>query len=281
MRLHVSHKKKYVLQTFPKSGCSSLQTMFEYLERDDYSPRQLHLWPQDCDECQLQLQHQLDISAVTHNLSNAGDVVKFDFNAFDDYFIFSVVRNTYDRVVSMYFNIFLLIESKQSMLDGVFLGKHHLVKRPKPVHHSGVGQYNPAGRSFNWFLKWLGDHNLNVTGDAHWNIQYLFEPSFFRVDKYINLDKINEVLPELYETRFSISKDKVKKILKNKENVLPKNNYDIDIKLDNYNFEEDSLNLDIIKNGIPQKELMLTDESIEIIYKLYKEEIDYHKFKVN
>ena len=88
-------------------------------------------------------------------------------------------------------------------------------------------------------------------------------------------------MPELYETKFSISKDKVKKILKNKENVLPKNNYDIDIKLDNYNFEEDSLNLDIIKNGIPQKELMLTDESIEIIYKLYKEEIDYHKFKVN
>ena len=125
------------------------------------------------------------------------------------------------------------------------------------------------------------DNNGNVSGDWHYRKQDIYDPSQFKIDKYINLDKINEVLPELYETKFSISKDKVKKILKNKENVLPKNNYDIDIKLDNYNFEEDSLNLDIIKNGIPQKELMLTDESIEIIYKLYKEEIDYHKFKVN
>ena len=66
-----------------------------------------------------------------------------------------------------------------------------------------------------------------------------------------------------------------------KEHFFPTTVYGCDIKLDNYNFEEDSLNLDIIKNGIPQKELMLTDESIEIIYKLYKEEIDYHKFKVN
>ena len=88
-------------------------------------------------------------------------------------------------------------------------------------------------------------------------------------------------MPELYETKFSISKNKVKKILKKKVNVLLKNNYDIDIKLDEYDFKNDALNLDICKNGIPQRELMLTDKSINMIKKLYKEEIDYHKFEVN
>jgi hypothetical protein len=267
MRLHISHKKKYVLQTFPKSGCSSLQTMFEYLERDQYIPRQLHLWPQHCDERQLRLQHFLNLPSMyfhyeTIDLKDAVSVLNYDYSSLKDYFVISVVRNTYDRVISMYFNRFLGVEP--STLFGT-------------TCKSIIGK----GESFNEFLKWLGEHEYNINGDHHFNVQYLFEPSVFKVDKYISLDKIDEVLPELYETKFFMNKDRVKGILQIKENVLLKNNYDIDIKLDDYNFKEDSLNLDIIKNGVPHKELMLTDESIYMIKELYKEEIDYHQFEVN
>tara|TARA_B100000424_G_scaffold201526_1_gene158644 strand:- start:1720 stop:2451 length:732 start_codon:yes stop_codon:yes gene_type:complete len=243
MRLHISHSKKYVLQTFPKSGCTSLKNLVDKV-------------------------HEGELETI--NLRNASQVLNYDYSSLKDYFVISVVRNTYDRVISMYFNIFLGVDPLTLSF------KPHLYRR-----YHNLGDEEAANKSFNEFLKWLGEKQFNINGDHHWNKQYLFEPTFFKVDKYINLYKINKVLPKLYEEKFSISKDKVKKILENKENVLPKKKYDIDIKLDNYNFREDSLNLDITKNGIPHKELMLTDKSINMIKKLYKEEIDYYQFKVN
>mgnify|MGYP003625076586 FL=1 len=242
MRLHINHRKKYVMITFPKSGCTSLEKTFNYLEISDLSNY-------------FDILNEKGSYIETINLINSNTINEFNFNDFDNYYIFSIFRNTYDRVVSMYFNRFLGIDSSTS----------HLKKR----------------ESFNDFLNWLIVTKSNVKGDHHYNMQWIFEPVYLKVNQYINLNKINEVLPDLYETKFSTSKDKVKKILKNKQNVLSKNKYDIDIKLNNYDFVEDVLNLNICKNGIPQNKLMLTSKCVHKIKQLYGNEINYFKFEVN
>jgi len=254
MRLHVNHKKKYVMITFPKSGCTSLEKTFNYLEIGDLSNysdilNQKGSWEEKRAKIFV-------ISYIeTINLKNKNAIDEFNFNDFDNYYIFSIFRNTYDRVVSMYFNKFLGIDSSTSHLKRRF--------------------------SFNYFLDWIIRHKCNVRGDHHFNKQWIFEPAYLKVNQYINLNKINEILPDLYETKFSISKDKVKKILKDKHNALLKNKYDIDTKLDKYDFVEDVLNLNILKNGIPQNKLMLTSECVYKIKQLYGDEIDYFKFEVN
>ena len=197
----------------------------------------------------------------THQLRSDLEIQRFDWQSLKSrkFYTMSVVRNTYDRVLSMYFNRVLGIEN----------GKPNYIK---------------SNMSFNLFLQHLFDNtNSFINQDHHFQPQYLFDDSLFKVDKYIYLNEINEVLPKLYETKFSISQNKIKRILKEcKENALPKNIYNTNgTKLDEYDFKRDALNLKISENGIPQKQLMLTDENINMIYSRYKGEIDFHKFEAN
>tara|TARA_Y100000310_G_scaffold330543_1_gene402400 strand:+ start:127 stop:999 length:873 start_codon:yes stop_codon:yes gene_type:complete len=290
MILLVSHRYRYMLQTFQKSGCMSLDKLFKTLHSDEFSGMLYTTHPASFGSKNMPIEDtfvktakgiRMDKGPYLQDLGRYYMQSYYMHKPYKDFFRFAVVRNTYDRVISMYFNRFLGVgepsttiplKSKPLMLD--------YTQRELPFPMRATWELNFA-ETFNNFLKYLIYNNCNDSGDWHYRKQDIYDPSQFKIDKYINLDKINEVLPELYETKFSISKDKVKKILKKKINALPKNNYDIDIKLDEYDFKNDALNLDICKNGIPQKELMLTDKSINMIKKLYKEEIDYHKFKVN
>ena len=279
MILLVSHRYRYMLQTFQKSGCMSLDKLFKTLHSDEFSGMLYTTHPASFGSKNMPIEDtfvktakgiRMDKGPYLQDLGRYYMQSYYMQKPYKDFFRFAVVRNTYDRVISMYFNRFLGVGEPSTSIP--FESRQLMLNYSWELNHA---------RSFNSFLQYLIDNNGNVSGDWHYRKQDIYDPSQFKIDKYINLDKINEVLPELYETKFSISKDKVKKILKKKINALPKNNYDIDIKLDEYDFKNDALNLDICKNGIPQKELMLTDKSINMIKKLYKEEIDYHKFKVN
>ena len=53
MRLHISHSKKYVLQTFPKSGCTSLKNLVDKV-------------------------HEGELETI--NLRNASQVLNFDYS---------------------------------------------------------------------------------------------------------------------------------------------------------------------------------------------------------
>ena len=287
MMILVSHRYQYMLQTFQKSGCMTLDKLFKTLHSDEFSGMVYTTHPVSFGAKNVPIEDtfvkttkditwRMDKGPYLQGIGRYYMQSYYMQEPYKDFFRFAVVRNTYDRVISMYFNRYLGVNEPPTIIS--IRGKRVMLKGLRPRTSSWELNHN---KSFNFFLKYLIDNNYHISGDWHYRKQDIYEPSQFKIDKYINLDKINEVLPELYETKFFIDKDIIKEALKRKENVLPKNNYDIDIKLDDYDFRGDVLNLEICKNGIPQKELMLTDKSINMIKKLYKEEIDYHKFKVN
>ena len=248
LRLHISYEDKYILQTFPKSGCTSLELLFDELTSEQKLPNGV------LKTCEIKTVNDfINFSPIFNKLVKS-----------DDYFIISVVRNTYERVLSMYFNIVLGVNDENSVIKNNY--------------------------TFDRFLNWLQDNNFSldwlgheiISKSHHFNPQYLFKSHNYKVNRYIYLNELDEKLPKLFQNKFSIDEKKVRNILKNnRENSFIKKYYDVGCKLNDYDFHKDYLNLKICKNGIPSKKSMFTDKNIDMINKLYKTEINYHKFEVN
>jgi hypothetical protein len=214
------------------------------------------------------------------------------------YFIFGVVRNTYERVVSMYFNRWLNIDPNGPMVFDY-----------KPAPWDKYGQAEAF--TFNEFVTLLcgsnkialnkeqsiplwacnfydknGIRNPKPSDDKHmrsqWDTellkQYWKRESNNNVETYIHLDKLGDELPKLYEEKIGISASKIKKILSDRKMSLKKGSLESEGKLDNYDFLMDTKGYDILKNGVPSAKNMITEFNIRMIYLWYKEEIVYHNF---
>jgi len=236
----INHKYKYVIQTFEKSGCSTLRNLFLKVHFDEFS------------ESDKGIITSLDDTAFHHNeyehIDRSDDALNLK-----NYYKFSVVRNSYERVVSMYFNRHIGIGVDNCPALG--------------------GPFSGQGDSFNYFLL----NKISSAPDVHFDNQ---DPSE-NINTYLYLNEINETLPNLYRDVIKIESNKltlIKKIVQEKQESPRKKKYKINHKLDDYNFKEDKLNLNIMENGVPQKSLMITEENAQIIKKKYKEEIDYHGF---
>ena len=90
----ISHKYKYILKVFPKSGSSTLKNLFLHLHWEELGFKK-------APNLSNQYFHR-----VEHNLKD-GKVNDDIFKKYKSYHKIYVVRNTYERVVSMYFNRYL------------------------------------------------------------------------------------------------------------------------------------------------------------------------------
>ena len=99
----ISHKYKYILQIFRKSGCSTLKNLFLNLHWEELG----HKHP-PAEEA-----FHTGLSNRSHHYRcwTTDDI----YEKYKDYHKIYVVRNSYERAVSMYFNIYLDIPDFNSL----------------------------------------------------------------------------------------------------------------------------------------------------------------------
>jgi hypothetical protein len=246
----INHKYKYIMQTFEKSGCSTLRNLFLEVHFDEFSQPVQN---------EIKKQGNLAFHNVQYNHISKSENV-FTDQAYKNYYKFSIVRNSYERVISMYFNRVLDVPDFNCLMKS---------RGPK---EDIINRGPLLGITFDQFL--LSTIN---NGDHHFGLQHINE----NINTYLYLNEINKTLPSLYENVIKIENSKlflIKKLTQDRKEHPKRKIYKINHKLNNYNFKEDKLNLNIMKDGVPQKNLMITEENTQIIKEKYKKEIDYHNF---
>lgn len=234
----------YIL--FPKSGCSTIRYLFQQLHYDELNHKDKQYIQ---DKKQFSFHGLEELSYITTNMEN--------IKKYNHYYKISVVRNSYQRVCSMYFNRYLRLPD---FAYSIYYNKEtHKLKSDK---------------SFREFVYNMKD------GQGHFDPQV--EPC--EISKFIYLDKLYELYDVLKDI-IKLPSEKLKIVdsilFKQciKKECIQKNTELKNIKLCDYNFVKDTLDLDIINNGAPDYQL-LYDESIkQQIYDKFKYEIDKHEFK--
>jgi hypothetical protein len=255
--LLVNHKYKYVLQTFAKSGSSTLRALFLKVHCDEFS---------ESDKSMIAKRGEYAYHYVFYNyIKRHNNILNIRLK---NYHKFSIVRNTYDRVISMYLNQVLGVHDFNGLdpsrpLRGGYESKEKYLK-------NGVW----SAITFDQFVRGLKNSKLL---NMHYAPQFISE----NIDTYLYLNELSETLPRLYEDIIKVEDSKlslIKELIQDRKERPKRKVYELDHKLNDYNFKKDELNLDIMKNGVPQKSLMFTEENAQIIKKEYKEEIDHHGF---
>jgi len=248
----INHKYKYIIQTFEKSGCSTLKNLFLTVHLDEFS----HFNKKEIKKLGNLAFHNNQYEHISSSENIFTDQI------YKNYYKFSIVRNSYERVISMYFNRVLDVPDF-----------NYLMKSRWPPTKEEIINRGPLSEiTFDQFLI----STIN-NGNLHWDPQPITE----NINKYLYLNEINKTLPRLYKSVIKVENSKlvlIKKLIQDKKEYLKNKIYKINYKLNNYNFKEDKLNLNIMKNGVPQKSLMITEENAQIIKEKYKREIDYHHF---
>ena len=292
----VNDKYKYVLQTWEKSGCTTLRNLFLKLHYDELTDKEKKFVDKNeintdspngaCDSNQFNHIHRELFPTYIPDAKKGG------------YLIFGVVRNSYERVVSMYFNRWLNINPNNPV---------DLAKRSTPWDKYGCLEaftfnefvillcgvtkivmnkeeslpiwacefYEPNGRRL---MIPSDDKHMRSQWDPELLRNYWDKKSNNNVETYIHLDKLGDELPKLYEEKIGISASKIKKILSDRKMTLKKGNFENEGKLDNYDFLMDPRGYNILKNGIPLAKNMITEYNVKMISLWYEEEISYHSF---
>jgi hypothetical protein len=294
----VSDKYKYVLQTWEKSGCTTLRNLFLKLHYDELTDKEKKFVDKNeinntdrpngpCDSNQFNHIHREMFPTYIPDAKK------------DGYFLFGVVRNSYERVVSMYFNRWLNINPNNPT---------DIAKRSTPWDKYGCSD----AFTFNEFVTFLcgaikyldelkkeslpiwacefyevGGRKLIFPGDdkhmrSQWDPvllqNYWDGKSKNKLETYIHLDKLGDELPKLYEEKIGISASKIRKILSDRKMSLKRGNFENEGKLDNYDFLMDPMGYNILENGIPPAKNMITEYNVKLISLWYEEEISYHNF---
>jgi sialic acid synthase SpsE len=170
---------------------------------------------------------------------------------YEHYKKIGIVRDSYKRIVSAYFNRFLQINIES--------GTTNLAKINEE-------------RSFYWFVK----NEIKNSDDIHYLSQY----TNIKIDRYVKLKNLKE-LYDIYENFIGLSEEKlsiVKECLEIKKEYLKKNySFEKELNFSDYDFSKDENELDILKNGVPSDN-MLNEKNKAEIYEIYKDEIDFFKF---
>ena len=256
----VSHKYKYILRTFPKSGCSTLRNLFFNIHWKELGYKQKPL------------------NEDNHLGNKHRSPVYWDddiFKQYKHYHKIYIIRNSYERVVSMYFNICLLIPDLNSLLPEFDCMKSQM----EYYINRGVD-----AQTFNDFLDGL--LLKSNKGIPFMNKHYEPQKIVGRDDNssVIYLNEMNTTLPQVYRDVIKFPDEYVsivKMLLNDKKEVLKKRDLGDYGKLNNYNFQEDKYKLNIIKNGVPHKNQMITKKGAMKIKKIYSDEIDIHDFDYN
>ena len=239
MILLTSNEYKYRMVLFRKSGCSTMRNLFLKLHFDELPKNKQ----------KALIDYGEDSWHIIHMYINYGAEK-------NDYYTYEVVRNTYKRVVSMYFNRVI-----------------------------GIGGNSIKSNSDISFRKWLERRtNRKYPHDKHYEDQIVDDN--FEVNDTIELSDLESGLIEIYRNIIFLEMDVIdkekklqliKSIISDRKQTPPKN-ITLEGNFSTYNFEEDKDGVDIFKNGIPNYKLMYDDDCMEYINKLYEPEIKKYGF---
>ena len=250
----MSHNHKYIIKCFPKSGCSTIRNLYINLHWNEM--KQYDEKPIETD--------------FHNNYPRETDSVFWD-ERFKDYKKIIIIRNTYERVVSMFFNRFLDIPDFNCLL----YDQTDIYRRRGPRYDV----------SFDDFLVMLENGDIGGS-DEHFSPQNIEAGEPFSHD-IIYLNELNEKLPLWYEKELGWDSDKIQEVmdlLNDKKEIAMISGHRKCVgpnvgKMNTYNFKRDPENLQVMNNGIPKKNQMITEDNAKIIYKIYKGEIEEHNFK--
>ena len=238
MFLLINDTYKFIILTFPKSGCSTIRYIYQKVhscefpqcERDAVTETSFHAWT--------------GLSYMSRNIETLRNP------KYKEYYKVGVIRNTYERVCSMYFN-------------------RHLDIRYE-LKFKGIASHDT-------FIDFL--NRLKNLENQH------FQPQIGHpcIDEYIFLDNIYEGLFALYN-RVNLNPEQIAVFVDLKNSGIAKeqakNKIDFKKDLSSYDFKKDVGQLGVCPMVIPSYENMLNEETTSLIYARYKDEIDTFSFKV-
>ena len=139
----INHNYKFIIVLNPKSGCSTIRDMYIKLHLTEFPPTEQKI-VESMGEAAFHASN-----AFSYMLDDTDSLYKYK-----NYFIFSFIRNTYNRICSAFFNRYLNIqyelefkgiENQDTFMD--FLNKLPTLKEGWDLHykeqiiHSEINEY--------------------------------------------------------------------------------------------------------------------------------------------
>lgn len=243
MGTYISDKYNYGLVINAKAGCSTMRNMFLHLHYDEFTEE---------GKARIDLSNKTAFRKIPNNMV----IRTSDLCDYLDHRKIVVVRNSYKRVCSAYFNIFLGLKDLSVSLhkkENVLL----------------------SNKSFNEYLDMLQE--LKYTNDNHYKDQAMIvHPNTY----VVKLDSLSDII-DIYRDIIGFDNEKinqVQQLIMERFEVYKKNTNQFDY-LGDYDFLNDPDNINIMENGIPDYKYLFTEQAYEKIYDLYKDEIDFYGFE--
>lgn len=249
----ISYKHKYILITFPKSGCTLIRRSFLELNRDDDALK----------DCISSLAKKNGLVNIAEDMLEQFIQLGFSLTPEDlktkytGYKIICVYRETYGRVVSMFFNKFAGVYDDETVKHLPLLWKHYY-------------RISNDVATFRKFVNWLKDKK---NSDIHYQEQIL--PDWIKPHKIIEIADINNLFVGI-DGKVDVEANKILKKI-GRVNSLKKNK-DMKGMYADYDFKDDPLNLDVQNNGVPEYHMMYDQPLIDKVKAIYKKEIEYYAY---
>lgn len=229
----ISKKYKYIIHTFPKSGCTTLRLLHLYLNFNNDN----NLSNSDFED----KHHLLLNSKLPDNYNN--------------YFNILVYRNSLERICSIFYQKVTGISSNNITFQG------KIINQPYGLNNN-----------LNTFNKWLDvlfKNNSYLNSDIHFKPQQ--KNTLIKYDQILELNSINMIFKD-HDNNLNKLSIKILKNINNK-NSLNKYDADIlkVIDLPNYDFYKDEKKL-LKKYYIPSYKYLLTTDIIKKIKQNYKDD---------
>lgn len=229
----ISEKYKYIIHTFPKSGCTM--------------SRLLHLYLNDDNDNNLS---KSDFEDKHHHL--IGNKLPDNY---EDYFNILVYRNSLERICSIFYQKVTGVSSNNVTFKGKILNQPFIL--------------NNNLNTFNKWLDRLFENNSFLKQDVHFLPQQ--KNNLIKYDQILDLDSINMIFKNYNDDLNKLSLNILKNI--SFKNKLNKYDADILKLLDlpNYDFYNDERKL-LKKYYVPDYKYLLTPEVIKKIKQNYKDD---------
>lgn len=216
----INDEKKYIIFTYPKSGCSVTRLLHLYLSAKDSTKVR---------------------EADHHNIKyflNKKTLDMLNSPKYSDYYRVLVYRNPYERILSSFLQKICGIASSLSVKDNL--------KQPRRLT-----------RNINSFERFIDNFETVQQADSlHQSPQ---KKPAMKIDKYVQLEDIESIFDDYHEEIKNKVKDIFAKTNINFANKLDKTHINPNVDMSTYDFLTDSQNF-IKKSQIPEYKYFLTEE---------------------
>tara|TARA_A100001015_G_scaffold312523_1_gene417841 strand:+ start:992 stop:1705 length:714 start_codon:yes stop_codon:yes gene_type:complete len=236
---------------FCKSGCSTLRYLFTHLHFEEFNDIRFIY---NAKKYGLNHVNTWTPYEYSHNINNHCNKEFIIPDKFKHYKCICVVRNSYSRILSAYFNQWLELNIEQG---------------PCRIRRGDT------------FIEFL--NKIETLDNIHYYPQKINKNN--RIDKYIYLSNIKE-LYTVYKDIIKLPEEKLKIVYhilidKNiKKECMKKKSYIENKCFANYNFLMDTEKLCITSKGVPHYLNMYNKQAIEIVLKKFEDEINIFNFKL-